>query len=331
MKIVITGSSGFIGFHTCIKFLGEGHQVHGIDNENNYYDVNLKKSRRGIIQKKYKTNFTFYKCDISSKDKISKLLDDINPDLIINLAAQAGVRHSLKFPEDYTRANIDGFLNILEYAKTSKSLKHLVYASTSSVYGGNKKMPFKESDDVGNPLQYYAVTKRANELMAKAYGNMYGIPSTGLRFFTVYGPWGRPDMALFKFTENILNNKEIDVFNNGNHKRDFTYVSDIVEGIFMASLDKNFYEIKKNNINNDSFGRVINIGRGKSESLEDFINEIEINLGIKAKKNYLPIQIGDVPKTHASITKLKKIGYKPRVSISKGVKEFVDWYLKFYR
>ena len=331
MKVVITGSSGFIGFHATKKFLDNGFEVIGIDNENDYYDKELKTNRRKILLSN--ENFKFECLDLS-KNTIIERLNEISPDFIVNLAAQAGVRHSLKFPHDYTRSNIDSFLNILEYAKSSDSLQHLVYASTSSVYGANTDLPFQESHGVDHPLQYYAVTKRANELMAHSYSNLYNIRTTGLRFFTVYGPWGRPDMALFLFTDAILKGEPIKVFNNGNHKRDFTYVDDIVQGIFLSTTDTKFINPDDHRFKNPSISkfpfRILNIGRGKPENLEDFITEIEENLGKKANKEYLPMQPGDVPTSHADISEIMKLGYKPETSISKGVKNFIEWYLDYY-
>lgn len=332
MKVVITGSSGFIGFHATKKFLDNDFEVIGIDNENDYYDRDLKKSRREILERNEK--FKFECLDLSNGIVVDSL-KKISPDYIVNLAAQAGVRHSLNFPHDYTRSNIDSFLNILEYAKSSRNLKHLVYASTSSVYGANTDLPFDESHGVDHPLQYYAVTKRANELMAHSYSNLYGIRTTGLRFFTVYGPWGRPDMALFLFTDAILKGEPIKVFNNGNHRRDFTYVDDIVQGIFLSTTDNQFTNQKNHGFKNPSISefpfRILNIGKGKPENLEDFIAEIEKNLGKKAIKEYLPIQPGDVPTSHANITEIMKLGYKPETSIKKGVKNFIDWYLNYYK
>ena len=332
MKVVITGSSGFIGFHASKKFLDEGFEVIGIDNENNYYDQELKRKRRDILEN-YNKNFRFERLDLSESLIIEKL-EKISPDYIVNLAAQAGVRHSLQFPHDYTRSNIDSFLNLLEYAKTSKSLKHIVYASTSSVYGANNDLPFSESHGVDHPLQYYAVTKRTNELMAHSYSNLYGIRTTGLRFFTVYGPWGRPDMALYLFTKAILENKPIKVFNNGNHRRDFTYVDDIVQGIFLSANDCNFKSQENFDYKNPALSevpyRILNIGRGKPEDLEDFITEIENNLQKSAKKDYLPMQPGDVPTSHADISEIMKIGYSPKTSIKDGVKNFIAWYLDYY-
>jgi UDP-glucuronate 4-epimerase len=244
MKILVTGSSGFIGFHTSLELLNRGYEVFGIDSENDYYDVNLKTERRKILLSHHSNNFTFHKVDLSDQKSID-VIHTINPQYIIHLAAQAGVRHSLEFPDDYTRNNIVAFTNILEFSKSSKLLKHLVFASTSSVYGANTKMPFSEDDPVDHPLQYYAVTKRANELMAHSYCNLFNTRATGVRFFTVYGPWGRPDMALFLFTKNIIEGKPINIFNNGDHQRDFTYVDDIVSGILIALFDDQFISEKK--------------------------------------------------------------------------------------
>ena len=330
-NIIVTGCAGFIGFHLCKRLIAQGNDVYGIDCLNSYYDVNLKKDRLKFL--KAKKNFYFSKIDISRKNSLKKF-ESINPDMLINLAAQAGVRHSLSHPEDYTKNNIDAFLTILEFAKTI-SLPHLVYASTSSVYGGNIKMPFSASDPVDHPLQFYAATKRANELMAHAYSNLFSIPTTGLRFFTVYGPWGRPDMALFLFTKNIMEGKKIDVFNEGNHIRDFTYVDDIVDGIIRASK-----KIPKHN--NDWNGKpdpsssfapykIYNIGGNKPIQLMDYIQEIERNLNIKAKINFLPLQAGDVIETRSDISNLiNDVGYNPKTSIKEGVKEFINWYRQYY-
>ena len=321
MKVVITGSSGFIGFHASKKFLDEGFEVIGIDNENNYYDQELKRKRRDILEN-YNKNFRFERLDLSESLIIEKL-EKISPDYIVNLAAQAGVRHSLQFPHDYTRSNIDSFLNLLEYAKTSKSLKHIVYASTSSVYGANNDLPFSESHGVDHPLQYYAVTKRTNELMAHSYSNLYGIRTTGLRFFTVYGPWGRPDMALFKFTKNILDNKKIELFNGGLHDRDFTYIDDIVAGIFSL--------IKKPPKSKIPYS-IFNIGNGKPQKLLNYLKNIEKYLNKKAKIKKLPLQVGDIVKTHADIKKLKRYSkYSPKTNIEKGIMKFIEWYKEYYK
>lgn len=333
MKILVTGSSGFIGFHTSLALLNLGHKVIGIDVENDYYDVNLKQSRRKILEEDFKSNFTFHKFDLSDKTCVD-LCKEINPDYIVNLAAQAGVRHSLEHPHDYTKNNIMSFTNILEYAKSAKSLQHIVFASTSSVYGANMLTPFSENHPVDHPLQYYAVTKRANELMAHSYSNLYGIRTTGVRFFTVYGPWGRPDMALFLFTKNILEGVPIDIYNNGNHERDFTYVDDIVSGIILALFDDKFKTNQTGDLKtSDSFCkyRIMNIGRGKPVQLMDFIEAIEKKLNVKAIKNYLPIQPGDVPSSNADIKKMESIGYKPHYDFKQGISNFIDWYIKFYQ
>ena len=334
MKILVTGTSGFIGFHTARALLSLGHTVVGIDIENDYYDVALKKSRRKLLEchpKKF--NFTFYKFDLAD-EAIIELYKKINPDYIVNLAAQAGVRHSLTFPHDYTKNNITSFTNILEYAKSAKTLRHVVFASTSSVYGANKITPFAEHHPVDHPLQYYAVTKRTNELMAHSYSNLFNIRATGMRFFTVYGPWGRPDMALFLFTKNILDGLPIDIYNHGNHERDFTYVDDIVSGIILALFDDQF-EVNRNEAlqASDSFCkyRIMNIGRGRPVELIEFISAIEKKLGIKAIKNYLPLQPGDVPSSNADITKMKQIGYDPQFNFKEGISNFVDWYLDYYQ
>ena len=320
-KILVTGSSGFIGYHVSKKFLENDYQVIGIDSENNYYDINLKAARRNNLIKEFGQSFRYINKDLSDDDA-SAIVKDINPDYLVHLAAQAGVRHSLKYPHDYTKNNIVATTNLLESFKESSKLKNFVFASTSSVYGGNIKTPFKETDKVSSPLQYYAATKRTNELMCHAYSSLYGIKTTGLRFFTVYGPWGRPDMALFIFTRNILNKKPIQVFNNGNHARDFTYVEDIAEGVFIATLDNSFNKIIPN--------RLFNLGNGSPVKLLDFIEHIEQKLGIKALKEYLPLQPGDVPKSHASIEEISKLGYIPKTNYKEGVDKFLDWYKDFY-
>tara|TARA_B100001939_G_scaffold35804_1_gene27880 strand:- start:212 stop:1183 length:972 start_codon:yes stop_codon:yes gene_type:complete len=320
-KILVTGSSGFIGYHVSKKFLENDYQVIGIDSENNYYDINLKAARRNNLIKEFGQSFRYINKDLSDDDA-SAIVKDINPDYLVHLAAQAGVRHSLKYPHDYTKNNIVATTNLLESFKDSSKLKNFVFASTSSVYGGNIKTPFKETDKVSSPLQYYAATKRTNELMCHAYSSLYGIKTTGLRFFTVYGPWGRPDMALFIFTRNILNKKPIQVFNNGNHARDFTYVEDIAEGVFIATLDNSFNKIIPN--------RLFNLGNGSPVKLLDFIEHIEQKLGIKALKEYLPLQPGDVPKSHASIEEISKLGYIPKTNYKEGVDKFLDWYKDFY-
>ena len=335
MKILVTGSSGFIGFHTSLELLNRGYEVFGIDSENDYYDVNLKAERRKILLSHYSNNFTFHQVDLADQKSV-EVIHSINPKYIIHLAAQAGVRHSLEFPHDYTRNNIIAFTNILEFSKSSKFLKHLVFASTSSVYGANTKMPFSEDDSVDHPLQYYAVTKRTNELMAHSYSHLYNLPTTGLRFFTVYGPWGRPDMALFKFTKSILAGENIQVYNYGNHQRDFTYIDDIVEGIIRV-LDKPAQPNEQWDSNNpDSASsmapwRIYNIGNNSPVELNQYIEAIEKAVGIKAIKELLPLQPGDVPNTYANVDDLvKDFNYKPTMSVKKGVENFIKWYKSYY-
>ncbi len=334
-KILITGAAGFIGFHLANRFLKENWDVTGIDNINDYYDVNLKLGRLELL-KKFPA-FQFHKLDLRDEAGIMALFKQNGPfDFVVNLAAQAGVRYSIQNPKAYTQSNIDGFLNILEACR-HYPVSHLVYASSSSVYGGNKKMPFSTSDSVDHPLSLYAATKKANELMAHTYSSLYNIPTTGLRFFTVYGPWGRPDMALFLFTKAILEGKPIDVFNYGNMKRDFTYVDDIVEGIFR--LVPYIPKPRKNDKNLDmadpsiSFApyRVFNIGNHNPVDLMYFIGVLEENLGRKAEKNYLPLQDGDVPATYADVDPLmEEVEFKPSTPIEDGIKAFVTWYKSYY-
>ena len=337
MTILITGAAGFIGFHTAKKLLDRGDSVIGIDNFNSYYDVSLKKKRISILKKlKTKKKFNFYKIDLTNTNKLQKLFKKHKIKKVINLAAQAGVRYSIQNPESYIKSNLIGFANILEVCRNFKIL-HLTYASTSSVYGANTKQPFKESHNVDHPLQLYAATKRSNELMAHSYSNLFNLPTTGLRFFTVYGPWGRPDMALFIFTKNILENKFIKIFNKGNHIRDFTYIDDIVDGVIKANDEK----VKKNNnwnpkvddpSNSRSPFKIYNIGNSKPVSLMKYIGLIEKYLGKKAKKKYLNLQKGDVPKTLSDISKIKKnLKYNPKTSVEVGVKNFINWYVKFYK
>jgi UDP-glucuronate 4-epimerase len=331
MTILITGVAGFIGFHTAKKLLENGKNIIGIDNYDKYYDVKLKKKRISILNNhKFKKKFIFVKLDLVKLFKKYKIKK------IINLAAQAGVRHSLINPKSYIKSNLVGFANILELCRNFK-INHLTYASTSSVYGANTKQPFSEKDGVDHPLQLYAATKRANELMAHSYSNLFNLPTTGLRFFTVYGPWGRPDMALFIFTKNILNNKVIKVFNNGKHIRDFTYIDDIVDGIIKAN-DENLKKNKKINFktNNPSTSKspfkIYNIGNSNAVSLMKYIKLIEKYLGKKAKKKFLKLQRGDVPKTLSDISKIKKdLNYNPKTSVEEGVKNFINWYKKFYK
>ena len=320
MQILITGSAGFIGFHLAKKILDSNLKVIGIDNLNPYYDVNLKKNRIKILKKN--KDFKFYKLDLNQKQKISNIIKKYKIKYIVHLAAQAGVRYSITNPEAYFKSNLEGFFNILQLSKENK-IKHLIFASTSSVYGNNKKFPLKENMRTDNPLSFYAATKKSNEVMAYSYANIFKIPSTALRFFTVYGPFGRPDMALFKFAKNIIMNKKIPLFNSGNHTRDFTYIADIVEGIFLL--------IKKPPKSKIPY-RCFNIGNGKPAKLKKFLNLIENNLNIKSKVYNMPLQTGDVKKTHSDISFLKKItNYKPKTRIDDGIKEFIKWYKEYFR
>ena len=336
-KILVTGSVGFIGFHTAKRLLQDGNEVIGIDNLNDYYDPNLKLKRLEFLKSlpEYKNKFIFEKVDLFDNEALNDIFNKFEIESVINLAAQAGVRHSIKNPQDYVKSNLVGFANILENCRHS-NINHLTYASTSSIYGASTKMPFKETDEASNPLQFYAATKKANELMAHSYSNLYRIPSSGLRFFTVYGPWGRPDMALFLFTKNIIEGKPIDIFNQGNHLRDFTYIDDIVEGIVRVHKsppkeDFNWDSTKGNSSSSSAPYRVLNIGNNNPVRLEDFVEEIEKNLGKKAIKNYLPLQTGDVPETYADTYLLKELtGFTPKVSIKEGIKNFIDWYINFY-
>ncbi|WP_163468931.1 GDP-mannose 4,6-dehydratase [Fusobacterium sp. IOR10] len=329
-KYLITGAAGFIGYYLSKKLLEKGETVIGIDNINDYYDVNLKHARLGIL-KKYE-NFKFTREDISNKEKILEIFKVEKPNIVVNLAAQAGVRYSIENPDVYIKSNVEGFFNVLEACRYYP-VEHLIYASSSSVYGNNKKVPFEESDSVDNPVSLYAATKKSNELMAYTYSHLYKIPATGLRFFTVYGPMGRPDMAYFGFTDKYFNNEEIHIYNNGDFEndlyRDFTYVDDIVEGIEKL-IDKG--------PNKDNLHRVFNIGNNNPEKLMTFILTLEkclsksLNKDIEFKKIYEPIKAGDVPKTYASTDKLQlEIGFKPKTSIEEGLQKFTDWYVKYYR
>lgn len=322
MKILITGSAGFIGFHISKLFLQKGHYVYGIDSLNRYYDVKLKKARNKILLNfnKYK----FKKININSTKKISYLFKKNKFDLVIHLAAQAGVRYSLKNPRAYIDSNLNGFFNIIENIKKN-NIKKFIYASSSSIYGNSNKPIFKESDNATFPIQLYAATKRSNELIAHAYSSLYKINTIGLRFFTVYGPWGRPDMSLFLFTKKILNNKKIDVFNYGKHFRDFTFIDDVVKGIYLCSVN-GFSKVKKKNY------EIFNIASGRPVKLTKLIEIIEDKLKLKGNKNFLKIQKGDVVKTYGSIRKIKsELGYNPKTSIYQGVSKFIDWYKKFYK
>jgi len=316
---LITGSAGFIGFHLSKKLLSKGFNVLGADNLNNYYDQKIKQDRNKIL-KKYK-NYKFKKIDIKDYKKLDSIFKKNSIHGVVNLAAQAGVRYSLKNPKSYIENNINGFFNILELSKKYK-IKKFIYASTSSVYGLQKKFPLKENFNTDNPIQLYAATKKSNELMATSYSHLYKMDTIGLRFFTVYGPWGRPDMALFKFTKNIIKGKTIEVFNKGKHERDFTYIDDIVDGIFNIIINKK-----------SKFGaKIFNIGNGKKVKLVKYIQLIEKNLNRKSKKKFLPLQKGDVIKTHSDTKLIKKYyNYRSKTEVSYGVKKFIEWYISYFK
>ncbi|MDB6142254.1 MAG: hypothetical protein JWP80_1298 [Pseudomonas sp.] len=321
MTVLITGVAGFIGFHTARRLCLEGHEVVGIDNLNNYYSVELKHAR--LAQLSVFPNFRFQRLDIVDKDALLTLFQTHAFTQVIHLAAQAGVRHSLNHPEAYAESNVSGFLNVLEACRRHTP-EHLVYASSSSVYGLNDKVPFSTVDTVERPASFYAATKRANELMAFTYSHLYDIPITGLRFFTVYGPWGRPDMALFKFTQSILNGQPIDIYNDGLMSRDFTYIDDIVEGIVRLRVCPPATQAGVPNC-------LYNIGRGEPVKLLAFVDCLEATIGIKARRNYLPMQPGEVLQTWADVSALaERIDFLPKVSIETGVRHFVDWYRSYF-
>ena len=334
MKIIVTGSAGFIGFSLCEKLLKRGDTIIGIDNHNDYYDPKIKESRLKLLIKY--SNYQHYRIDLTDQTNLDKIFNEQRPIKVVNLAAQAGVRYSMENPLAYINSNIVGFAHILENCRYHK-VKHLVYASTSSVYGANTKMPFSEHDSANHPLSVYAASKKSNELMAHSYSNLYQLPTTGLRFFTVYGPWGRPDMALFKFTKNILEDKQIDVFNHGKHTRDFTYIDDIVEGIIKTldnpALGNNDWDSNQpDQATSKVPWRIYNIGNNKPVQLMDYIEALEKTLEKKAKINFLPLQPGDVPDTYASVENLnKKFNYKPTTSVTQGVSAFVKWYKEYYK
>ncbi len=334
MKILITGTAGFIGNALAQKLLERGDEIIGIDNLNDYYDVNLKLARLDKI--KSHNNFTEVKIDIEDRDAVAATFKKHQPQRVVNLAAQAGVRYSLVNPHAYIDSNIVGFTNILEGCRHN-SVEHLVYASSSSVYGANKKMPFSVHDNVDHPVSLYAASKKANELMAHTYSHLYQLPTTGLRFFTVYGPWGRPDMALFMFTKNILEGKPIDVFNYGKCKRDFTFIDDIVEGVTrtMDNISKPNPDWSGENPDcGTSYApfKLYNIGNNQPVELQYFIDVIEKNLGIKAQRNLMPLQPGDVPETYANVDDLiNDVGFKPATSIEDGIARFIEWYRDFYK
>ena len=326
MKVLLTGVAGFIGYHVALKLLARGDTVIGVDNLNDYYDVRLKQARLADIEARQNAkNFSFIKLDLADNAATQQLFAHEKPDSVIHLAAQAGVRYSLENPHAYISSNIVAFTNILEACRAIKP-QHLVYASSSSVYGGNTKLPFSEADSVDHPVSLYAATKKANELMAHTYSHLYGLPTTGLRFFTVYGPWGRPDMSPFLFADAIINNKPIKVFNHGDMMRDFTYIDDIVEGVIRV-LDKP----ATSSTNSGAPYRVFNIGNNQPEQLMDFIGLLESAIGKTAQKEFLPMQAGDVKATYADTSALEAwVGFKPHTPLNEGVEKFVNWYRQFY-
>ena len=337
-RILITGSAGFIGYHLCRRLLLQGEDILGYDNICNYYDVNLKISRLNELKNLSITlnkKIELVKGDLKDKDKIQSIFASFKPEIVINLAAQAGVRYSLINPYDYGNSNLIGFLNILECCRNYK-IKNFIYASSSSVYGGNKKIPFMEDDSVDHPVSLYAATKRANELMAHSYSHLFSIPSIGLRFFTVYGPWGRPDMAPMIFTKSIIEGKPINIFNHGEMKRDFTYIDDIVETIVRlldkpAIMNSNFDKKFPKASQSWAPHLIFNIGNSEPVNLLDFINTIEQNLGIKSIKNFVDMQKGDVEVTYADTKKIENwTGFKPQTSLSFGISKFIEWYKNFY-
>jgi len=333
-KILVTGAAGFIGFHLCRRLLSAGHEVVGLDNLNDYYDVRLKQDR--LSQLEGLSGFSFCKTDLSDRDGLAALFSKQGFDVVVNLAAQAGVRYSLINPYAYAETNLMGFLNILEGCRHHQ-VKHLLFASSSSVYGANTRMPFSVHDNVDHPVSLYAATKKSNELMAHTYAALYKLPCTGLRFFTVYGPWGRPDMALFIFTKAILEGRPIDVFNYGRMQRDFTYIDDIVEGVFRLISRIPVPDPAWSGDHPDtaaSFApyRIYNIGNNNPVALARFIEILEQCLGKEAQKNYLPIQPGDVPATYADVNDLTEaVGFKPDTPLEQGIQNFVDWYRSYYR
>jgi len=333
-RIVVTGAAGFIGFHVAKCLLERGDEVVGIDNLNDYYDVTLKESRLAILRKHER--FVFERVDVADDERMKALFAEHRPNRIVHLAAQAGVRYSLTNPHAYADANIRGFLNILE-ASRQLAVDHLVYASSSSVYGANTRQPFSEHDNVDHPISLYAATKKANELMAHTYSHLFRVPTTGLRFFTVYGPWGRPDMALFKFTRGILEDTPIPIFNRGEMVRDFTYIDDIVEGVVRvldrpAVPDPDWSSADPDPARSNAPYRVFNIGNNRAVRLLDYIAAIETCLGKKAKMDLLPMQPGDVPSTRADVSELEAaVGFRPSTGVEDGIRNFVAWYREYYR
>ncbi|EHM45332.1 MAG: NAD-dependent epimerase [Yokenella regensburgei] len=333
MKYLVTGAAGFIGYHICKRLLDAGHQVVGIDNLNDYYDVSLKQARLDLLQSPL---FSFHKIDLADRKAMETLFADEKFNRVIHLAAQAGVRYSLENPHIYAESNMMGHLNVLEGCRHNK-VQHLVYASSSSVYGLNRKMPFSTDDAVDHPVSLYAATKKANELMSHTYSHLYGLPTTGLRFFTVYGPWGRPDMALFKFTKAMLEGKSIDVYNYGKMKRDFTYIDDIAEAVMrlqdVVPVANPEWTVETGSPASSSAPyQVYNVGNSSPVELMDYITALEEAIGTPAQKNMMPVQPGDVLETSADTTPLFDVtGFKPQTSVKEGVKNFVDWYREFYK
>ena len=338
MNILITGAAGFIGYHLSYYLIGLGYNVFGFDNLNDYYDVKLKKARLYSLKEKgsYSSNFVFKKGDLQNYSELKEFFEECNPKIVINLAAQAGVRFSIENPSSYIYSNLVGFSNVLELSKIF-GINHLIYASSSSVYGHNSKIPSEENDRVDMPVSLYGATKKSNELMAYSYSNLFGLPTTGLRLFTVYGPWGRPDMALFLFTKAIINKEPINVFNNGDMVRDFTYIDDVIESI--ARIIKNdppdfndlYQDFHDSSLSSVPY-RIFNLGNSDPKTLMEYIKTIENELGIEAIKNYMPMQSGDVKVTEANSKRLEDfINFKPNTSIKKGIKEFINWYRKFYK
>lgn len=346
-KILVTGTAGFIGFHTALRLLKDGHEVVGLDNINDYYDVSLKYGRLAetgistaaekwhqMVQSSRYPGYRFVRMNLEDRDHIHRLFEEEKFDKVCHLAAQAGVRYSLENPHAYIESNILGFMNILEACRHYQ-VQHLVYASSSSVYGNNTKMPLSTADNVDHPISLYAATKKSNELMAHTYSHLYGVPTTGLRFFTVYGPWGRPDMALFLFTKAIMQDQPIEVFNKGNMVRDFTYVDDIVEGVIRVIENPAKVSGSENSDASRSKTapyKVYNIGNSSPVQLMDYIGAIEMALGKTARKEFLPIQPGDVPHTEADVKDLiEDLGYKPHTPVKDGVARFIEWYRKYYK
>ncbi|PPR41449.1 MAG: UDP-N-acetylglucosamine 4-epimerase [Alphaproteobacteria bacterium MarineAlpha5_Bin12] len=320
MKVLITGCCGFIGYNLCLKLLKKKNiRIYGIDNLNSYYDINLKKKRLSIL--KTSKNFTFNKIDISKYNNLKKFFKKNKYDIVINLAAQAGVRYSIKNPSNYFESNVIGFFNVLELSRIFK-IKHFIFASTSSVYGNSNKFPLKEEQKTEKPLSFYAASKKTNEILAYSYSNIYKLPCTGLRFFTVYGPYGRPDMALYLFTKAIFNSKKVNLFNNGNHVRDYTYIDDVVNSVEKIITKKPDGAVPYS---------IYNVASSRPKKLKEFLKNIEKTIGKRAKINYLDMQQGDVYKTHGSTNKLiNKIKYRPKMKLSEGIKRFVEWYKKYH-